>query len=146
MDKTLEKLGKLPKREDMSERNKKFYSEVGSALLHGELETLIDSKQWMTGIIVTALMLHFIGKTRLIWYHNGSVSTRVIEKYSYLKTMKKLRQYDIIDDVAFDKMDEIRNVRNSFAHDLLRQWSTSKANPKIEKLIKEGMSIITTLF
>jgi hypothetical protein len=146
LNKTLQKLGKLPKRENMSEDEKKFYSEVGSALLQGELESLIDSKQWMAGIIVTALMLHFVGKTRLIWHHAGSVSTRAIENYDYFKTMKELRQHGIIDDATFDKMDEIRKVRNSFAHNLLRQWSASKANPKIEKLIKEGISIISTLF
>jgi len=144
---TLEKLGKLPKREDMSEQDKNLYSEVGSALLSGELENLINSKQWMSGIIVTALMLDFVGKTRLIWHHNGSVTTRTIEKYTFFKTINKLRQYNIIDEPTYNKMQEIKNVRNSFAHDLLRQWAmSSSSHPKLERLIRDGIAIITTLF
>lgn len=144
---TSKKLDELPNRENMSEQDKKFYSDVGSAILENELALFIDNKQWVLGIITMAIMLDFVGKTKLIWHHKGLVSSNRILRYKFIKTIAELRNSNIIDEQTFNKMEEIRNTRNSFAHDLLRQWSlSSHPNPKLEKLIRDGIKIIKTLF
>lgn len=147
VNKTIEKLSKIPKPENMSEQDKKLYSEVGLALLENELELFIVNKQWVLGIIVMASILNFVGKTKLIWHHKGLVSTKKIMKYDFARTIKDLQKFNIIDNQIYNKLEEIRKIRNSFAHDLLRQWSISlKPNPNLENLIRDGIAIITTLF
>ena len=143
----LNKLGKLPTPENMTDSDKKFYSSIGSALLVNELEQLIQNKQWILGTIILGSMIDFVGKTKLIWHHKGRVSSSRIMKYKSVKTNEELLNSNIIDDSTYNKLEEIRKIRNSFAHDLLRQWATS-LNPNIryENLIREGIRIITAIF
>lgn len=147
VDSTLKRLSSLPQPEKMSNDDRKFYSEIGAALMKDELELLIANKQWVLGIIHLASILDFVGKTRLIWKYKGSISSRKIYKYKFDKTIKELFNAKIIDSQTFKKMEEIRETRNTFAHDLLRLGSLSKnPNPNLEKLITEGITIIETLF
>ena len=143
---TLETLSKLPPREKMSKKDRKFYSEIGSALMKNELELLINNKQWVLAVISLASMLDFTGKTKLIWNHKGSVSERKINNYKFFKTIKELLNSNIIGDQTYRKMEEIRKTRNNFAHNLLRLFSLSnEPNPSLEKLIRDGVKIIETL-
>ena len=144
---TLKRLSNLPQPEKMSDDDRKFYSEIGAALLKNELELLMANKQWVLGVISLASMLDFVGKTKLIWKHKGSISSRKIYKYKFYKTIKDLFDTKIIDSQTFRKMEEIRETRNKFAHDLVRLFSLShEPNPNLENLIREGITTIETLF
>lgn len=143
----LNRLGKLPPREKMSEKEKEFYKEISSALMKSELEQLIANRQWIVGIISLTLMLEFIGKTMLIWKQKGSVSVRKINNYTIYKTFKQLSDLKMVDQQTSRKMHKIRKTRNNFAHGLPRPMSLSnQPNPKLEKLIQDGIAIIEELF
>jgi hypothetical protein len=61
------KLENLPSVEDFSEEDRKFYSEIGRAILINELDSLIGAKKLSIGVIMAASMLEFAGKIRLLW-------------------------------------------------------------------------------
>jgi len=144
---TLKRFRTLPQPEKMSDDDRKFYSEIGEALMRNELELLMANKQWVLGVISLASMLDFVGKTKLIWKHKGSISSRKIFKYKFYETIKDLFDTKIIDSQTFRKMEEIREMRNKFAHDLLRLLSRShEPNSYLENLIREGITTIETLF
>jgi len=143
---TLERLSNLPQPEKMSNDDRKFYSEIGAAFMKNELELLIANKQWVLGIISLASMLDFVGKTRLIWEYKGAISTGKITKYTFYRTIKVLFNSKIIGAQTYKDMLKIKQTRNDFAHKLLRLFSLShKPNPGLEKLIREGITIIETL-
>ena len=143
---TLKRLSSLPQPEKMSNDDRKFYSEIGAALMKNELELLIANKQWALGVITLASMLHIVGKTRLIWKYKGSISTGKITRYTFHKTILELFDSKIIDAQTFRDMLKIKKTRNNFAHNLLRLFSLShKPNPSLEKQIREGITIIETL-
>lgn len=146
-DRTLEKLSKLPPVEDLSRNDRKFYLEIGRAILENELEYLIQQKKWVLGIIMSASMLDFVGKTRLIWKYKESVSKKKINNFNFATTIMCLFASKIIDEQSYKKMEKIRDIRNKFAHNLARQFSIShKPNPDLENLIREAIEIIKSLF
>ncbi len=53
---TLKRLSNLPPPENMSDNDRKFYSEIGAALMRNELELLIANKQW---VFSSLLSTHF---------------------------------------------------------------------------------------
>ena len=146
-EKLLDRLGKLPPIENMSEQDRKDYSEIGKALLRNELELLIEEKRWVLGVITSGSMLDFVGKIRLIWKYKGSISKNKILNFNFATTITCLFTSGIIDEKTYKKMEKIRNTRNKFAHKLLRLFSISnKPNPSLEHLIEEAIETIETLF
>lgn len=146
-ERTLERLSKLPPVEDLSGNDRKFYLEIGRAILENELEYLIQQKKWVLGIIMSASMLDFVGKTRLIWKYKGSVSKKKINAFNFATTIMCLFASKIVDEQTYKKMEKIRDTRNKFAHNLARQFSIShKPNPDLENLIREAIEIIKSLF
>jgi len=144
---TIERLDKLPPPERMSKSDKEVYTGVGLALLRNESQLLIENKQWVLGVIMMATMLDFVGKTKLIWKHKGAISSREINRYKAYKTNRQLLDLEIIDGRTYKEIERIRKARNEIAHDLIKQFSLSHTpNPKLERLIREGLKIIETLF
>lgn len=149
LEKIFERLEKLPPREDQSEDDRRFYSEIGRSLLIRHLEFLMEERQWVSGVIMSALMLEFAGKTRLIWKYKRSVSSRKIRRLKFASTTKCLLASRIIDNDIFKKMEKIREARNDLAHELLRHVVASfknESNPELEALIREAIEVVKILF
>ena len=148
-DKTIKKLENLPSVEDFSEEDRKFYSEIGRAILINELDSLIGAKKLSIGVIMAASMLEFAGKIRLLWKFKKSVANDKIYNLNFAMTIMGLFASKIVDKDTYDKMEKIKDTRNKLAHNLLIQLSTSldtKNNSDLESLIKDSIDIIKILF
>lgn len=148
-DKTIKKLENLPSVEDFSEEDRKFYSEIGRAILINELDSLIGAKKLSIGVIMAASMLEFAGKIRLLWKFKKSVANDKIYNLNFAMTIMCLFASKIVDKDTYDKMEKIKDTRNKLAHNLLIQLSTSldtKNNLDLESLIKDSIDIIKILF
>jgi hypothetical protein len=143
---TLERLNKLPDIQDFSESDKKFYAEIGSSLLTSELDDLLRKKEYIMGVIMAASMLDYVGKIRLIWEFKGIVSKKKIYPLELATVSKLLFASKIIHGKTYAKMEEIRNVRNELAHNMLSHLTTPQPNNKLESLIKDAKGIISLLF
>ena len=150
-EKIIKELGKLPLREYQSANQRKLYSEIGVALLTTHLEMLIDERNWFTGIIMSASMLEFVGKTMLLWEQARASKTEICKIYllNFAQTIGRLRASKIIDKHTYKRMEKIRHKRNDMAHELPIQVAVSlinKPNADLEALIKDAIEIINTLF
>ena len=151
IDDTLKKLDNIPPRGQQSIDERKFFSEISSALFTGELEERIADKSWVEGIILAATMLDFAGKTRLIWIDNVTDlrQFKKIDKLTLEKVIEKLRDKRIITDQQFAEINRIRKARNEAAHDLIHQVLMSRQkqpNPKVESDIKSAIKLLEQLF
>lgn len=149
--KVVHDLEELPAIEDQSASQRKFFSEVSSALLRGHLEVLIQERDWITGIIMSVSILEFAGKTRLIWKQKDALKTgtRKIYRLKFAATIELLFNNKIIDDTTRDEMIKIKDARNAAAHDLPHQVALSRgkeANDVIEGHIKNAVKIMESLF
>ena len=143
-----ERIRSLPPIEDLSEEDRKFFSSIGSALMTSHLEYLLEERNWLAGIIASASMLDFAGKTRLIWEHKGSIPKSKIDNLNFATTILCLFTSKIITKSEFEKMEKIRDARNKMAHDMRSQVSLSfgkKPNPTLQNLIEEAIKIIKIL-
>lgn len=150
-EKTIKKLENLPSREKQSPKQKKFFSEISAALMTAHLEYLVEEKNWFAGIVVSASMLDFAGKTRLLWSQKtaSEIETRKINELKFAETIKQLLKRKVIDKSTFDKMEEIRHARNEAAHDLLHEVALSlekKPNDSLEGCIRRAIIIVKILF
>jgi len=148
-EKILERFGNLPPTEYLSGDDRKFFSNITSALLTTHLEHLIKEKMWVIGVIMSASMLEFTGKIRLIWKYKGSISKRKINNLNFATIIVCLLTSKIIDKSKYKKMEKIRDARNKLAHNVVSQvFSTlsKKPNPTLENLITEATEIIKGLF
>lgn len=146
---TLSRLRILPPIQKLSKEEKKFYSELGEALLTGQLEYLIAQKNWGFGVIVAASMLDYVGKIRLIWKFSSSTSPEKILEYKFSKTIRRLYESGIIDESTHKRMKRIRDARNKLAHELLAQrFALSQFdlnNITFKKNIEESIEVIRVL-
>jgi hypothetical protein len=145
---TLEKLARMPPRDMMSEDEQRFYANVGRALVTNQLEYLIEAKQWAIGIIVSASMLEYSGKTRLIWRHGKNISTKRIDSLNLAGVALSLFTSGIIDAPTYKTMEKIRKIRNELSHNLLFQFKAcqpGQTGGELEELIRKTVEILTIL-
>ena len=150
-EKVLQELEQLPPREYQSTSQRKLFSEVSSALLKGHLEDLIEERNWVTGIIMSASILEFAGKTRLVWKQKSTTKPETHKKYelNFAATIQELFENKIIDEATRDRMIRIKNARNAAAHDLPHQVALSrekKPNDVLEGHIRAAIKIMEDLF
>lgn len=150
-ERTIKELEKLPSREKQSPNQRKTFSEISAALLTTHLEYLIEERNWVAGIIMSASMLEFTGKTRLLWKQTGASKAEIrnIHRLEFASTIKKLLKQRIIAKSTHERMEEIRQARNEAAHDLPHQIGLSLKNePNVaqENLIRNAVKIIKDLF
>jgi len=148
---TIKELEKLPSRENQSTNQRKLFSEISVALLTRHLEHLIDERNWVTGIIMSASMLEFAGKTRLLWKQTWASKTQIrkIHELDFATAIEQLLKCKMIDKPVYEKMEEIRHVRNKAAHDLPYQAALSlenRPNDTLEGYIRRTIEIIQVLF
>lgn len=149
--KVINELKTLPPREKQSTEQRKFFSEFSSALLTAHLKHLIENRDWFAGILMSASMLDFAGKTRLLWKHTAvsQSESRKIYNLKFAETNKQLLKHKIIDKSTYDEIDRIREARNEAAHDIPYQVGLSlmkKPNATLESYIKQTIDIIELLF
>jgi len=145
---TLSRLSSLPAIQKWSNKEKKFYSEIGEALLTGQLEYLIAQRNWGFGVIMGASMLDYVGKIRLIWKFSSSIPPEEILEYTFGKTIRRLFESGIIDEPTHERMERIRDTRNRLAHDLPTQrfaLSESDADTHYKEIIKESVEVVREL-
>ena len=150
-EKTIKELETLPPREKQSPEQRKFFSEFSTALLTAHLKHLIGNREWFAGILMSASMLEFAGKTRLLWKQTAVSQSEIrkIYKLTFAETNKQLLKHKIIDKLMYDKIEKIRKVRNDAAHELPYQVALSlenKPNVTLEGYIKQTIDIIEQLF
>lgn len=151
IDKIIEKLQKLPPREDQSSAQRKFFSQITPVLFTKHLEHLIKKRNWFAGIAMSASMLDFAGKTRLLWKQSKTSKNRIrkIYKLDFASTIRQLLEQGIIDQSMHKKMEKIRDVRNEAAHEVIYQVALSlenKPNDTLEGYIRDAINIIDDLF
>lgn len=148
---TIKDLESLPPRERQSPSQRKLWSEISKELMTRHLEHLIKRREWFAGILMSASMLEFAGKTKLIWQQTNfpRVGVGRINRLDLAATNKKLFENDMIDEPTYEKIDKIRIVRNEAAHDIPYQAAITlenKPNATLEKRIKQTIEIIELLF
>ena len=146
----LDKLYRLPSIEGMTDSEKTFYSQLGEALLVGQLEHLITQKNWGMGIMMAAAMLDYVGKIRLIWKYGDSVPSQNILQSKFAKTIDHLHRSGIIDESTQSKMARVEEIRDRLALDSLVYYSASakidiRTQRDFEKTINESIAIIRAL-
>ena len=150
-EKTIKELETLPPREKHSPEQRKFFSEFSAALLTAHLKHLIENRDWFTGILMSASMLDFAGKTKLLWKQTAVSQSKIRKIYNlkFAETNKHLLKHKIIDKAMYDKIEKIREARNEAAHDIPYQVVLSlmkKPNATLESYIKQTIDIIGFLF
>lgn len=146
----LAKLYRLPSIEGMTNSEKTFYSQLGEALLVGQLEHLIAQKNWGMGIMMAASMLDYVGKIRLIWKYGDYIPSQKILQSKFAETIEHLYQSGIIDESTQNKMARVEEARDRLAHDSLVYYSASakidmRKQRDFEKTINESIEIIRVL-
>jgi hypothetical protein len=144
---TVEELEKLPSIEDQSPNQRKFFSEISSALLKTHLEDLANERNWITGIIMSASILEFAGKTRLIWRQRDMSDNRVsrTRKLNFAGTIEQLFRNEMVTKNTRDEMKRINRARNEAAHELPHQVALSrqkKPNDVMEGYINSAIEIL----
>jgi len=150
-DKILEEFERLLPREDQSPDQRRFYAQISGTLMTRHLEHLIENRDWFSGIIMSASMLEFTGKTRLLWkeIRVSKEKSGKIYKLNFASTIKQLLKHKIINKQTYERLEKIRLARNEAAHDIPQQVALSlerKPNSIQERNIEDAIKIIDVLF
>ena len=90
-----------------------FYTYIVS----NKLESLIREKNWLVGVILSASIIDDLGKRKLKRSFKGKINPDKIERLQFDQTIMLLLVAGLIDDRIYQKLMEIKEARNSLAHD-----------------------------
>lgn len=147
----LNRLSALPEKGKQSQKDRRFFSDVYSALFINQLEEFIRNQDWLAGIIISGIFLDEIGKTLLIWKDNivDLKELKKIDKLTLDSLFKQLKEKGTINFDQFKELNRLRLIRNDAAHDLAFQINCSlhkQPNTQTENDIRSTISIIQQIF
>ena len=109
-------LAELQKENMETERVEGFYSSIVS----WELEDFIESRNWFSGVIFSASILDDIGKRKLKRNFKGKINPKKIDNLQLEQTIMLLLASGLIDQITYERMLDVKNLRNDLAHDSIK--------------------------
>lgn len=88
-----------------------------SYIVSYKLEDLIEEGNWVVGVILSAAILDDVGKRKLKRQFKGKINSRKIENLRFEETIMMLLASGLVTSKIYQKLMEIRRVRNDLAHD-----------------------------
>lgn len=90
-----------------------FYSYIFSY----RLEDLIKSKNWFVGVILSEAVLDDAGKRKLTRAFKGKIDKDKLARLTFEQTLILLLGSNLIDQKTYERMNDVKNLRNQLAHD-----------------------------
>jgi hypothetical protein len=107
------KTGKQTPIDERFNRLQGYYSYIISY----KLEDIIEERNWIVGVILSAAALDDIGKLKLKWQLKGKIKPEKIENLNFEETIMLLLASGLVAPKTYQKLMEIKKVRNDLAHD-----------------------------
>jgi hypothetical protein len=112
-----------------------------------ELEDLIEGGNWFVGVVLSAAILEDVGKRKLKRTFKDKIDSKKIEHLTFEQTIMMLLASGVVDAKIYQKLMEVRKVRNDMAHDSNEAMSTflqtgsteSKDCQKCKSVIKKAI-------
>jgi hypothetical protein len=142
------KTGGTPSNE-RTNRVEGYYSYINSY----KLEDLIEERNWFVGVILSTAILEDVGKRKLKRAFKGKIDSKKIERLTFEQTIIMLLASGLVNAKTYQKLMDIKNVRNDFAHDSFEAMSTflqtgsteSKSCQKCKSVIKKAIFCLKTI-
>ena len=83
---------------------------------HNTLNHFVSSGDWLSGVIMAASILEFVGKTRLLWKFERTISKDKIQNMDLEDVITFLFASNVITQSTYTKMHQIRRGRNKIVH------------------------------
>jgi hypothetical protein len=97
-----------------------FYSYI----LSYRLEDLIKSKNWFVGVILSEALLDDAGKRKLKRKFKGKIDGDKLARLTFEQTLILLFASNLIDQKTYERMNDVKNLRNQLAHDSFKALTT----------------------
>jgi hypothetical protein len=107
------------------------------------LQTHIDKKQWLEGIVVSTAFFESFGVTKLRVHFKGEIKEEKLERLGLEEIIILLRASGIINQPTYSKMMNIKDVRNKLVHDPTMTYKLEYTKSK--KLLEEAIECIKEL-
>jgi hypothetical protein len=88
-----------------------------SYIISYKLEDLIEEGNWVEGVILSAAILDDVGKRKLKKQFKGKINSTKIENLRFEETIMMLLASGLITPKIYQKLMEIKKVRNDLTHD-----------------------------
>jgi hypothetical protein len=149
MNADLEKWDKTPTNDRLS-RIEGYYSYITSY----KLTDLIEEGNWVVGVILSASILDDVGKRRLKREFKGKIDSNRIENLKFEETIMMLLASRLVTPKIYQKLMDIKKVRNGLAHDSYKAMSIflqtglskSKEVQECRSAIKKAIFCLKTIY
>jgi hypothetical protein len=118
-----------------------------------KLQDLIESKNWFVGVLLASALLDDVGKRKLKRQFKGKINPDKIDNLQFEQTIMLLLASNLIDDKTYERMIEIKNLRNDFAHNSWKALKSfmetgkaqTKSSQKSRAIIKKAIKCLDAL-
>jgi hypothetical protein len=149
MNADLENLDKTPSNDSLS-RIEGYYSYITSY----KLTDLMEEGNWVVGVILSAAILEDVGKRRLKREFKGKIDSKRIENLKFEETIMMLFASRLVTPKIYQKLMDIKKVRNDLAHDSHKAMSIflqigssrSKECQECKSAIKKAIFCLKTIY
>lgn len=95
-----------------------------SYIISYKLDDLIEEGNWFVGVLLSAAILEDVGKRKLKRTFKGKIDSEKIERLTFEQTIVMLLASKLVDAKIYQRLMDIRKVRNDLAHDSHTAMST----------------------
>ena len=109
----------IPSEEDINRLEGYF-----SYIISYDLKDLIERKNWFVGVILSSAILEDVGKRKLKRKFKDKICSNRIQRLSFEQVIIMLLASGLVDSKVYQKLMDIKGVRNDLAHDSFEAMSS----------------------